>query len=174
MIELKARIEDQNDIRKKLSNLGAEYKGSFLQIDHYFNVPEGRLKLRTVENSDIAELIFYERENIEGPKIDEAFIIRIQDQMGLKNILKRILKTYIVVEKNREIHLYQGTRIHLDKVKKLGNFIEFERQTIDDPNRINNDQLILRKLMRTLGITEDNLESFSYSDLLASGRYETE
>jgi predicted adenylyl cyclase CyaB len=76
------------------------------------------------------------------------------------------LTPLIVIEKVREIYQYQGTQIHLDTVKKLGKFIEFERQTADDPKSIEKDQQILEKLMEKLEINPSNLETLSYSDLV--------
>jgi predicted adenylyl cyclase CyaB len=166
MVELKARVGDHEFLRTKLSVLGAEYTGTFQQSDLYFKVPEGRLKLREVENNGTAELIYYERENIAGPKSDDAFILKVQEPEDLKKILKKILTPLIVIEKVREIYQYQGTQIHLDTVKKLGKFIEFERQTADDPKIIEKDQQILEKLMEKLEINPSNLETLSYSDLV--------
>ena len=166
MVELKAIVSDHDFLRKKLSALGAEHVGTFRQTDSYFRVPEGRLKLREVKDDSTAELIYYERENIAGPKSDDAFILRVQEPEELKKILKKILTPLIVVEKVREIYQYKGTQIHLDTVKKLGKFIEFERQTSDDPKRIKKDRLILEKLMKKLKINPSNLESLSYSDLI--------
>lgn len=166
MVELKARVDDHDFLRKKLSALRAKYAGTFQQTDIYFKVPEGRLKLREVKDDSTAELIYYERENIAGPKRDDAFILRVQEPEELKKILKKILTLLIVIEKVREIYRYRGTQIHLDTVKKLGKFIEFERQTSDDPKRIEKDRLILEKLMEKLKIDPSNLESLSYSDLI--------
>jgi adenylate cyclase class 2 len=166
MIELKAKVGDHEFLRKKLSTLGAEHLGTFQQSDLYFKVPEGRLKLREVKDESTVELIYYERENIAGPKSDDAFILRIQEPEGLKKILKKILAPLIVVDKVREIYNHQGTQIHLDTVKKLGKFIEFERQTADSPTRIKKDRLILEELMEKLEIEQSNLETLSYSDLI--------
>ena len=166
MVELKARVGDHEFLRKKLSALGAEYTGTFQQSDLYFKVPEGRLKFREVENNGNVELIYYERENIAGPKSDDAFILKVQEPEDLKKILKKILIPLIVIEKVRKIYQYQGTQIHLDTVKKLGKFIEFERQTADDPKIIEKDQQILEKLMEKLEINPSNLETLSYSDLV--------
>jgi predicted adenylyl cyclase CyaB len=166
MVELKARVDDQDLLREKLSALGAIYVGTFQQTDLYFDVPEGRLKLREVKGDNIAELIYYERENIAGPKQDDAFLLKVQESEDLKNILKKILKPLVVIEKVREIYKYQGTQIHLDTVKNLGKFIEFERQTTDDPRMVEKDQQILDKLRETLEIDSGNLETLSYSDLV--------
>jgi adenylate cyclase, class 2 len=166
MVELKAKVNDHDVLRKKLSDLGAEYTGTFRQSDIYFKVPEGRLKLRTVKGEDKVELIYYERENVAGPKSDDAFILGVQEPEDLKQILRKILTPRVVIEKVREIYQLRGTQIHLDTVKKLGNYIEFERQTSDDPKSIEKDRLILEKLMKKLEINPSNLETLSYSDLI--------
>ena len=166
MIELKARVGDHDFLRKKLSALGAQPVGTFQQTDLYFEVPEGRLKLREVKDDSTAELIYYERENIAGPKSDDTFILRVQEPEDLKKILKKILTPRIVIDKVREIYQYQGTQIHLDTVKKLGKFIEFERKTADDSSMVEKDQRILEEQMEKLEIDQTNLETLSYSDLV--------
>ena len=165
MIELKARVGNHEILRKKLSALGAQYVGTLRQTDLYFKVPEGRLKLREIEDERTAELIYYERENIPGPKRDDAFILKIQEPEDLKKILKKILTLLTRIEKVREIYQYQGTKIHLDTVKKLGKFVEFERRTSDNSKVVKNDRRILEKLMEKLKIDPSNLEPLSYSDL---------
>ena len=165
MVELKARIDNHNVLREKLLDLGAEYFGTFHQKDQYFVVPEGRLKLRTVKEKNMAELIYYERENVSGPKIDDAYILRILEADDLNVILKKILKPLTIIEKDRDIYQYNGTEIHLDNVTNLGIFIEFERQTSTDPKILNKDKQILEKLMKALEISPNNLVALSYSDL---------
>jgi predicted adenylyl cyclase CyaB len=166
MIELKAKVHDHDFLRKTLAVLGAKYFGTYQQIDSYFRVPEGRLKLREVKDSNTVELIYYERENIAGPKNDNAFILRVQEPEEFKKILEKILTHLTEIKKVREIYRYKGTNIHLDTVKQLGKFIEFERQTSDDPERIKRDKLALEKLMKKLEISSSDLESLSYSDLI--------
>ena len=168
MVELKARVDDHEVLRKKLSTLGAQYSGTFQQTDLYFRVPEGRLKLREVNDSNITELIYYKREDIAGPKNDDAFILRIQEAEELKMILKKILTPLKVIEKVREIYQYKGTQIHLDTVKNLGKFIEFERKTNNYSHTTKKDHQILEKLMSQLEIPSNNLEVLSYSDFTKS------
>jgi predicted adenylyl cyclase CyaB len=165
MVELKARVNDLDELRKKLSDFGSKFVGTFHQKDTYFEVPEGRLKLREVEGTSDAELIFYERENIAGPKQDDAFLLRVQDADDFKRVLKRILKQSIIIEKEREIYIHKGTQIHLDTVRGLGKFIEFERQTSNEPETVRKDQQALEELRQQLEISPNNLETLSYSDL---------
>jgi predicted adenylyl cyclase CyaB len=166
MVELKARVDDHAFLRQSLSALGAEHVGTFRQTDSYFKVPEGRLKLREVKDVDKAELIYYEREDVAGPKSDDAFLLRVQEPEELKKILKKILEPLIVVEKEREIYMYEGTQIHLDTVENLGKFVEFERQTSDEPTMVEEDRQNLHELMKKLQIDPNRLESLSYSDLI--------
>ncbi len=166
MVELKAKVDGLEVVRRKLTIMGAKHIGTFRQIDVYFNVPEGRLKLREVEDNNKAELIYYERENTAGPKKSNVFILKIQDPEVFKNLLENLLKTSAIVEKVREIYQYQGTQIHLDKVKKLGNFVEFERKTPSSAQATKKNRQILEKLMENLGINPENLEKLSYSDLI--------
>ncbi len=45
-IEIKARYENAERAEENLNALGAGLAGTFHQKDHYFNVDQGRLKLR--------------------------------------------------------------------------------------------------------------------------------
>jgi adenylate cyclase class IV len=65
-IEIKAKTSDLEFIRDYLKTNKAEFKGTDFQVDTYFNVSHGRLKLRegNIENN----LIYYERQDIAGAK----------------------------------------------------------------------------------------------------------
>jgi len=165
MVELKAKVNELDAFRKKLKNFESKLVGTFHQTDTYFEVPEGRLKLRQFKESSDAELIFYDRENIAVPKQDDAFLLRIQDAEDFKTVLKRILKQTIIIKKEREIYMHQGTQIHLDTVQGLGKFIEFERQTSYEPETVKKDQQVLEELRKQLQISLNSLETLSYSDL---------
>jgi len=62
-IEIKAKSNNQDKIRELLKSKHADFKGVDHQIDTYFKVNFGRLKLRegNIENN----LIHYNRENRE-------------------------------------------------------------------------------------------------------------
>jgi len=166
LMELKARVSDLDSLREKLFALKAEPVGTFRQVDTYFETPRGRLKLREVEGSDRAMLVYYEREDIAGPKRSNVFVLEIRRPAAFKRLLKKALKARAVVDKVREIYRYEGTQIHLDTVKNLGTFIEFERETAPDLPAVKRGQETLEKLMKTLGISRENLEELSYGDLV--------
>ena len=86
-VEIKAYATDfvvQCKIARSLSDGEPEV---IYQKDIFFNVPEGRLKLR-VFTQDRAELIYYPRSDQYGPKISQYEISKTNDPEGLKNILK--------------------------------------------------------------------------------------
>jgi len=164
LVELKAKIDDLNRIRSEILELNANFVGRFHQIDTYFNVPKGRLKLREVEGRSYAQLIYYERENIAAPKKSEVFILEISNPKEFKEKTGKILGIKSIVDKIREIYIYDETKIHLDFVKGLGSFIEFEKETSD--SEVGNGRKFLEKLMEKLKIKRENLIELSYGELI--------
>jgi len=172
LVELKAKVDDLDFLRKKLTGLKAQHIGTFRQIDVYFDTPKGRLKLRETEGDPKAELVYYERENIAGPKRSNVFILKIEEPMRLKRLLEKALKTIAIVDKAREIyrlHIFSEKRsrvvkVHLDSVKGLGSFLEFEMKAT--PKTLAEDRAVLLSLVKKLGISEEDLEALSYCDLM--------
>ena len=164
LVELKAKVHDINKVREKILGLNAEFIGKFHQMDTYFNVPKGRLKLREVEGKPYAQLIYYERENIAAPKKSEVFILEISNPEKFKEKIENILKIKSTVDKVREIYVYKETKIHLDSVKKLGFFIEFEKEVKE--SEIGKTRKFLEKLMEKLDIKQENLIELSYGELI--------
>jgi predicted adenylyl cyclase CyaB len=165
MVELKARVDDLFEVRRRLVQYGGVKAGVFQQVDTYFEVPKGRLKLREMDKNG-AELIYYEREDEAGPKKGVVFILPVSNPGAFRELLERALTKRTTVKKSREIYMCKGTQVHLDNVEGLGCFVEFERLTICDLDRQRKDMSHLRKLMSELGIPFANLERFSYGDLV--------
>ncbi len=164
LIEIKARCTQHEFIRNKLLELKADFKGMDHQIDTYFNVPNGRLKLRegNIENN----LIHYHRKNQKGPK--HSIVSLYQNKPGsiLKKILSDSLGILTVVDKKREIFFIGNVKFHIDIVKGLGSFVEIE--AIDRDGNIGIQKLDeqCKYYMELLSIEEENLIDCSYSDLL--------
>lgn len=163
-IEIKAKSNHQEEIRRILNSLNADFKGIDSQIDTYFNVPFGRLKLRegNIEN----HLIQYDRENKEGPKQSNVLLYKSNPKSSLKKILINSLGTLIVVNKQREIYFIDNVKFHIDKVKDLGDFVEIE--AIDKNPSIGRDRLMKQCniYMNLFKIFQEDLIAVSYSDLL--------
>lgn len=163
-IEFKARCARPCRIRSYLLSHGADFRGEDRQIDTYFNVPHGRLKLRegTIENT----LIHYDRTNQEGPKASHVTLFQTKPPSTLKDILTKALGVRVVVDKTREIYFVENVKFHIDQVSGLGSFVEVE--AIDLDGTIGRDRLQAQcdHYLSELGISPQDLISQSYSDLL--------
>lgn len=168
LVEIKAHSKNLQRQRAYLKSKGANYKGKDHQIDHYFNTPTGRLKLRhgNIEQS----LIYYERPNQAGPKDSKVSLTTLPDEATAQQLaatLNTALGTWVKVDKQREIYFINNVKFHLDTVAGLGTFIEIE--AIGD-SPAEHDQLLTQcqHYMRELDIEAKDLVENSYSDLLAT------
>jgi len=163
-IEIKARCDDPDRIRRILVEQHADFRGTDHQIDTYFHCRRGRLKLR--EGNIEHHLIHYDREDKSGPKKSLVTLYRPQPGSNLKQILSQALGVLIVVDKQREIFFIDNIKFHLDAVKKLGSFVEIE--AIDTTGDRGEEQLReqCEKYIQLFQISPDDLIDGSYSDML--------
>ena len=163
-VEIKAKLDSLYRIRNVLKDKNAPHKGIDHQIDTYFNVPCGRMKLRegNIENC----LIFYEREAKGCPKESKVILFDNQPGSALKEMLVKSLGMLAVVEKVRGIYFVDNIKFHIDFVYGLGTFVEIE--AIDKNGSIGKEKLYkqCRKYMDLFGIRGEDLIEKSYSDLL--------
>jgi predicted adenylyl cyclase CyaB len=163
-IEIKARISDFLLVEKKAASLAGQQPILILQEDVFYNVPKGRLKLRKF-TSELGELIYYERDNSLLPKESHYQLSRTKEASTLHETLAGALGIRGVVRKERHLFLVGQTRIHLDKVDNLGDFVELE--VVMEPAQTMEDGVgIAYRLMEALGISESDLIDCAYIDLL--------
>ncbi len=162
-VEIKAKSHNHDEIRTILKRKNAEYKGMDHQIDTYFNVNNGRLKLREgdIENN----LIHYIREDKKGPKQSNIILFKSSPNTTLKDILTAANGILTIIDKEREIYFVDNVKFHIDTVKDLGTFIEIE--AIDKNGDIGKEKLLLQceYYLNLFNIQKENLISVSYSDL---------
>ncbi len=165
-LELKARDRDPTRSVEVCGKVGAEDKGTLIQRDTYFEVPRGRLKLRE-EPDAVANLIAYERPDIPGNSKSHYRLIEVSEPAELLDALAAVLGIAVVVSKARRLFIFEGVRIHLDRVDDLGEFIEFEGVAVDGKGPDGFADL-LADLRQSFGIRDEDLLRESYSDLLRS------
>src|SRR3954466_3308490 len=124
-VELKARDPDPERSLERCVALGAEDRGELRQRDTYFAARRGRLKLREQEPG-AAELIAYERADAAEARESRYRIAPVREPEALREALDAALGTVVVVDKRRRLFLWDGVRIHLDRVAGLGAFVELE------------------------------------------------
>jgi len=163
-VEIKARCSDPEPVRNILVANRAEFIGTDSQTDTYFNVAEGRLKLRqgNIEN----HLIRYHRSDKSGPKISGVMLYKPGDAETLKSILADALGVKVVVDKVREIYFIGNVKFHIDRVEGLGGFVEIE--VIDEAETIELDQLHRKceYYIELLNLDRDDFLENSYSDMI--------
>ncbi|MFW9904896.1 MAG: class IV adenylate cyclase [Candidatus Thorarchaeota archaeon] len=165
-IEFKAYCNDLEKIKKILISKNADYKGLDQQIDTYFKVNTGRLKLR--EGKIERALIYYNRKDTKEPKQSNVSLFPVDSKSSvlLKEILTKSLGVLIIVSKQRSIYFIENIKFHIDTVDDLGSFVEVE--AIDMNGTIGNDKLLeqCQYFLKLFEFSEDDLISTSYCDLL--------
>src|SRR4051794_3270653 len=167
-VELKARDADPARSLERCVALGAEDRGELRQRDTYFAARHGRLKLREQEPGG-AELIAYERPDAAQARESRYRIAPVSEPAALRDALDAALGTTVVVDKRRRLLVWEGVRIHLDRVEGLGAFVELEGVAPAGSDLAREAELVAR-LRGELDIRDEAIEAASYSDLLrASG-----
>lgn len=163
-VEIKARVASREAIERQARDLAGEGPVTLVQEDTFFVCPRGRLKLRRLGATE-GELIYYERPDSAEPKESRYAVCRTPDPERLAATLSLALGVRGVVRKSRTLYLVGPTRIHLDSVEGLGDFVELE--VVLRPDQSASDgAAIARDLMARLGISCDQLVREAYIDLL--------
>lgn len=165
-IEIKARVRDFDDISRRAEKLSDHPVEIILQEDTFFNTSKGRLKLRTLAQ-DKGQLIYYTRPDQEGPKRSDYHISLTSDPENLKRALELAYGIRGIVRKTRYLYLVGQTRVHLDDVAGLGQFMELE-VVMREGQMDAEGQAIAEGLMASLGVARNDLLEGAYLDLIES------
>jgi predicted adenylyl cyclase CyaB len=160
--EFKARLKNDTLVRAALKNLRARYIGTDHQVDTYFRVPAGRLKIREgrIENA----LIFYQRSNAARARRSKIDMMLLPRRNSVRAILAAAVGVRVVVDKRREIYFVGNVKIHLDRVRGLGRFVEVEAISRNGSVTKVRDQA--RKFQKLFDIKASDIVPQSYSDLI--------
>ena len=166
-VEIKARVSAKAfaDLKERVAGLADGDSVVLKQVDSFFASQKGRLKIREFSDGK-AELLYYERENLLGPKTSLYTRIEINSATELKGLLAASNGLLGVVAKQRELFFIGRTRIHLDEVEMLGTFLELE-VVLNESETSATGMVIADDLMASLQILPEQLISNSYFDLLS-------
>ena len=163
-IEFKAKVESLETYEEKLKTLNPLFVGLDHQVDTYFNVPNGRLKLRegNIENA----LINYNRAKPADAKLSDIILYQHKPDAALKQILQLQLGVKAVVDKQRKIYFINNVKFHFDQVQGLGTFLEVE--VIDEKGNLSIDEMKkdCDHYFQFFGLSQNQLVDRSYSDLI--------
>lgn len=160
--EFKARCADLQAAIRRVRVAGARWLSREHQIDTYYRVAEGRLKVR--EAGSRAELVWYFRGDTLRSKRSDVLILTLPEPASVKATLARTLGVRVVVDKIRRIYLRDNVRIHFDEVRELGAFVEIE--AVDKPKDFPRLKRQAEEMAGVLGLHPKDLIRGSYSDLL--------
>lgn len=163
-VEFKAITSKLQELESLLQEHNPLFVGEDHQVDTYFNVFSGRLKLRegNIENA----LIHYERVNIAGSKSSQVLLYRHLPGSDLKKMLINALGIKAVVDKKRRIYFIDNVKFHFDRVKDIGTFVEVE--AIDTDGVIGSELLREQcdKYAALFNIAASDYIAVSYSDMV--------
>lgn len=162
-IEFKARCADHELLRRRARAAGAEFVRVMRQRDTYFRVPVGRLKLR-VNRPGNAELVRYFRSDEPGARQSRYTVTRVRFPLFVRWWLGQRHGRLVEVIKTRELWLWRGVRIHLDRVRNLGDFMELEA-VVRDIGTPEEARRRCEELRAKLGIDPGDICSVSYADM---------
>lgn len=164
-VEIKARIASVQDLVSRAQALSDDPHAQLIhQDDTFFTVPHGRLKLR-VFSDGTGELIHYHRSDEGGPKVSDYVISAVPEPDSMREALERACGVRGRVRKQRILVLVGQTRVHLDRVEGLGDFLELE-VVLQDGQSEAEGRAIALLLMDRLGVPASDLVAGAYLDLL--------
>lgn len=164
-IEIKARIENLQSLAVRVAAIADEGPTEIVQDDTFFVCEHGRVKLRAFPNGD-GQLIFYRRADQEGPKESFYVLSPTSSPDTLREALSQAYGQAGRVQKQRTLFLVGRTRVHLDDVRGLGQFLELE-VVLEDGEQIETGVDEAHRLMARLGVAQAQLVKDAYIDLLA-------
>jgi len=128
-VEIKAKIENRENVENKLRKLGAIFVGEETEEDIYFQHPSRNFAL-TDEALRIrnGKVLTYK-----GPKVDkdtksrEEIEVNIENGNKMRKILKKLgFKPVAKVRKIRRIYKIGEVTVSIDHLDLLGDFVEIE------------------------------------------------
>ncbi len=163
-LELKAVVSSLSRAASAARRLGARRAGTFRQKDTFLRLGHPRLKVREQEGQR-AELIYYERRD--GASLSGRWSgylrVPVRDTRWIRGAGDAGDRGLVIVRKTRSLFLYRNARIHLDTVRGLGSFIEFE--VVLERSRRQAAHL-LDTLVSAFGIRPEDIVAGAYADLV--------
>jgi len=163
-IEIKARVADMDALAARAAAIADAGPEQIPQDDTFFRCDDGRLKLRTYADGT-GHLIFYRRPDEDGPKLSFYVLSPTASPDTLREALTHANGQQGRVIKHRTLYRVGRTRVHLDRVQGLGDFMELEVVLADgEPAEAGLREA--HELMARLRISADCLVTGAYHDLL--------
>ena len=163
-VEIKARIASVEAVEPRAAAIATGGPTPIAQDDTFFRCANGRLKLRAFADGT-GELIFYQRPDSAGPKLSDYRLVPTAHPGALRDALAAAHGVTGRVVKQRTLYLVGRTRVHLDRVQGLGDFLELE-VVLQDDEAVEYGLREAEALLARLGVPTSQLVEGAYVDLL--------
>lgn len=163
-VEIKARVDGAGRLRAVVEEIADSGPVLIDQVYTFFNCVKGRLKLRKFDASS-GELIHYYRSDSHEPTGCNYEIFKTSEPDKLCGMLGEALGVRGVVRKRRTLYMCGQTRIHLDEVEGLGDFLELE-VVLSDEQSVADGTAVAVSVMADLGIADEDLLDVAYIDMI--------
>ena len=159
-LELKIKVSSHDKMIKLINENRGKFIKTLIQKDTYYKFDKGLMKLR--EQNGEFELVKYKRNEKKGERWSDYSLLFLKGE-NVEEYLNDLFTIETIVEKERQLYIYNNTRIHLDTVKDLGNFLELETVV----KNITKEDAIeeFEKVVEFLKMDVDNQIRKSYRDL---------
>jgi len=169
-IEVKAKVKDFETIKNKLREIGCILSEPIIQDDYIYNKKgidirkeyDGSPILRIREQGE--KILFTLKKN----RNNELDCIEKEIEVNNRNILNDIIELLdyectVEVHKTRVKGIYNDYEICLDEVNGLGSYIEVEKMSDEDGEKVQNE---LFDFLQTLGISKEDRVFKGYDTLM--------
>ena len=172
--EVKIPITDIDEIERKLRDLGATLIDEVEEEDYYIDLnpcidlksKDMALRIRFTQSKRlkrrISELTFKGPRVVPSMKIRKEVSTYVEDGAKVLEIFRELGFRYYVISKRRKVYRYGPYRIFLDRVEKLGTFLEIE---VEGVNSVEEFIVMIKKLVAILRVSESFVTK-SYLELL--------
>lgn len=160
-LEIKVPYKNLSKLIQIVEVQGGKKIYSSKQIDVYYKLDKGRLKVR--DSLGEKSIIFYRRVEDGSERWSDFKVIPIQNPAEWIKFFDNFLDRLVVVKKHRTLYHLQNTRIHFDKIKGLGNFVELETKVVNGKAKAKKEFL---RMIELLGLDQEQQILNSYSDII--------
>lgn len=164
-VEIKARVTDRAGLLDRVRQIATSGPTEIPQDDTFFSSANGRLKLREFGDGT-GVLVYYQRADDEGPKESFYVLSQTSEPDTLRDALSHAQGQIGRVRKHRTLYLVGRTRVHVDQVEGLGDFLELE-VVLGENESLEAGMQDARRIMTALDVDDAMLVRGAYLDLLA-------
>jgi|CXWL01.1.fsa_nt_gi adenylate cyclase class 2 len=178
-IEIKARVDSHEPVRRQLQAAGAEYIGRVIEVNRFFDNADcslrrqGRgLRLRSCDTGTAnkaaeggcppSATLTYKGPLRESPlKTREEVELDVSDVDAMARLLQSLgYQERVLFEKRRESWRFGGCHVELDELPRIGCFVEIEGP----------DEAAILRVMSRLNLSTDQSIRKAYVELLAEAQ----